>query len=132
MTLPTTLRAIRKALRNAGATEEMIAAAVKAGGESGIPHRAREAARKQRERAAWRPPDTPARLPDGVATEALPARLINAGERHIDPMADVGPIAGLVDQGCGASAGRRPCVSDRRGPMSARVPRRPSRCLRTD
>jgi len=33
MTLPTTLPAIVEALRNAGATEEMIAAAVKAGGE---------------------------------------------------------------------------------------------------
>ena len=47
MTLPTTLRAIVEALRSAGATEEMIATAVKAGGESGgelgIPHRAREA-----------------------------------------------------------------------------------------
>jgi hypothetical protein len=47
MTVPTLLSAIVEALRSAGATEEIIAAAVKAGGESvgnlGMPHRAREA-----------------------------------------------------------------------------------------
>src|SRR6516225_6630867 len=57
MTIPTPLPAIVEALRSAGATEEMIAAAVKAGGESRIPHRARDAARKGRERAARCPPD---------------------------------------------------------------------------
>jgi hypothetical protein len=45
MTLPTTLRAILKVLRNARATDEMLAAAIKADGESWTPHRAREAAR---------------------------------------------------------------------------------------
>ena len=59
MTLPTLQPAIVEALRSAGATEEIIAAAVKADGECGAPHRAREAARKRRERAAKRPPDTP-------------------------------------------------------------------------
>jgi hypothetical protein len=46
MMLPTALHAIVEALRTAGAIEEMIAAAVTAGGESQTPHRAREAARK--------------------------------------------------------------------------------------
>ena len=44
MTLPTLLDKVVEALRSAGATEEMIASAVKAGGESGgefgMPHRA--------------------------------------------------------------------------------------------
>jgi hypothetical protein len=38
MTLPTLQPAVIEALRSAGATEEMIAAAVKAGGESRTPH----------------------------------------------------------------------------------------------
>jgi hypothetical protein len=38
MTLPTLLSAIVEALRSAGATEEMIAAAVKASGELQTPH----------------------------------------------------------------------------------------------
>jgi hypothetical protein len=38
MTLPTTFPAIVEAVRNAGATEEMIAAKVKASGESQIHH----------------------------------------------------------------------------------------------
>jgi hypothetical protein len=38
MTLPTLLTAIIEALRSAGATEEIIAAAVKAAGEFPIPH----------------------------------------------------------------------------------------------
>jgi hypothetical protein len=41
MTLPTLLPEVLEALRNAGATEEMIAAAVKASGELQIPHRSR-------------------------------------------------------------------------------------------
>jgi hypothetical protein len=44
----------------------MIAAAVKAAGEPQTPHRAREAARKQHERAARRPPDTAERPPDAA------------------------------------------------------------------
>jgi hypothetical protein len=38
MKLPTLQPAVIEALRSAGATEEMIAAAIKAGGESRTPH----------------------------------------------------------------------------------------------
>jgi hypothetical protein len=41
MTLPTLLSAIVEALRSAGATEEIIAAGIKASGEFAIPHRRR-------------------------------------------------------------------------------------------
>jgi hypothetical protein len=43
MTLPATFHATVEALRDASATEEMIAAAIKAGGNLRIPHHAREA-----------------------------------------------------------------------------------------
>ena len=64
-----------------------------------MPHGAREAVRKRRERAARRPPDTAERPPDAAlgdvsrppdTIEALRARLMDARQRHIDPMADVG------------------------------------------
>jgi hypothetical protein len=80
MTLPTLPIAFVEALRSAGATEEIIAAAEKAYGEFRTPHRAREAARKRRARAAKRPPDmapaepqhppdTPLRPPDMAQEE---------------------------------------------------------------
>jgi hypothetical protein len=75
-----------------------------------------DAARKR----AWRKngdetrDETPTRPPDArrslfrLVPTALRARLIDAGHRHIDPMADVAPIGGFVDQGSGrASAGRK-------------------------
>ena len=96
MTLPTTPAKVVEALRSAGATEEIIAVAVKAGGECGAPHRASEAARKRPKRAARRPPDA----------DLLQA-LYRAAEGHADPDADIAPIAALLDQGCPSSA-RRP------------------------
>jgi hypothetical protein len=59
MTLPTMLPAILEALRNAGATEEMIAAAVKADGEARTPHprrggRPRKHADDAARKRAWR------------------------------------------------------------------------------
>ena len=89
MTLPTTPAKVVEALRSAGATEEIIAVAVKAGGECGAPHRASEAARKRPKRAARRPPDA----------DLLQA-LYRAAEGHADPDADIAPIAALLDQGC--------------------------------
>jgi hypothetical protein len=66
MTLPTALGAIVEALRSAGATEEIIAAAVKAGGEFQNAPRRQRALRKRRERAARCPPDTAERPPDAA------------------------------------------------------------------
>ena len=43
-TLPTTFPEILEALRNAGATEEVIAGAIVAGGEAHAPHRAKATA----------------------------------------------------------------------------------------
>jgi hypothetical protein len=73
MTLPTLLSAIVEALRSAGATEEMIAAAVKASGELQTPHpgrrprkhasegeRAREYRKRKSDETGFVTPVTPA------------------------------------------------------------------------
>jgi hypothetical protein len=128
MTLPTTLPAIVEALRNAGATEEMIAAAVKAGGELQNPPPRQRGRRRQyadaaaRQRA-WRrrneiryenqpsasprneiPVERPADAGRNrfhlVSTEAIRGRLLDAAPARIDPLADVEPISGLLEQGC--------------------------------
>jgi hypothetical protein len=139
MTLPTTLPAIVEALRNAGATEEMIAAAVKAGGElQNSPPRQRGRRRQYADDAArqraWRrrneirdesqpsagpcdeirverPPDAGPNRFRLVPTEALRGRLLEAAQCHIDPMADVAPISGLLDQGCDLEADVVPIVA---------------------
>jgi hypothetical protein len=51
MTLPTLPQLVIEALRSAGATEEMIAAAIKAGGERELPTRARSANMRAARRA---------------------------------------------------------------------------------
>jgi hypothetical protein len=127
MTRPTLLSAIVEALRSAGATEEIIAVAVRAGGEFRTPHRAREAARKRRERAAKRPPDMavsePPRPPDTVQEEAVPppdtgarvpslkSKLLDAARWNVDPESDVGPIRALLDQGCDLEADILPILA---------------------
>jgi hypothetical protein len=139
MTLPTLLSAIVEALRSAGATEEMIASATKAAGEFAIAHpsplrkyesgAARQKAYRDRKkryvtrdekrdetppryvtRDVTRPPDARRnrfRLP----TEALRGRLLEAAQGHIDPMADVEPISGLLDQGSDLEADVLPTVT---------------------
>jgi hypothetical protein len=71
VTCPTLVDAIVKALRSAGATEVIIAAPVKAGGESRIPHRAKEAALKRRARAKRPPPHRAATKPRRPPMAAL-------------------------------------------------------------
>jgi hypothetical protein len=143
MTLPTLLPEVIEALRSAGATEEMLAAAVKAGGElQNSPPRQRGRRRQYADDAArqraWRrrneiryenqPSAGPRneirneipveRRPEAgrnrfrlVPTEALRGRLLEAAQGHIDPMADVEPIRGLLDQGCDLEADVLPTVA---------------------
>ena len=46
-----------------------------------------------------------------MPTEALRGRLLEAAQGHIDPMADVEPIRGLLDQGCDLEADVLPTVA---------------------
>jgi len=139
MTLPTLPQLVIEALRSAGATEEMIAAAIKAGGESRTPHpsplrkyesgAARQKAYRDRKkryvtrdekrdetppryvtRDVTRPPDA-GRNRFRLPTEALRGRLLEAAQGHIDPMADVEPISALLDQGCDLEADVLPVVA---------------------
>jgi hypothetical protein len=117
------LTAIVEALRSAGATEEIIAVAVKAGGDFAIPHRAKEAARKRRARAAKRPPDAavaePSRPPDTPPAETerppddvtLRRWLLQAAQGNVDTWADISPIRALLDQGCDLEADVVPIVA---------------------
>jgi hypothetical protein len=121
MTLPTRLAAIVEALRNAGATEEMIAA-VKASGEFAIPHsgcpgrprqyatsalrdrayRERKKARDEmRDETPARPLDTHVLSLEEVKAIHATARppdaslngvVVEAAHHNVDPSADIGPI----------------------------------------
>jgi hypothetical protein len=134
MTLPTLPQLVVDALRNAGATGEMIAAAIKASGELGNSPRRRggrprkyadRAARDRAYRAQKKPRverrvETPPRdeirveTPDlrglvrvEMRVETLRGRLEEAGQGHFDPAADIGPIRALLDQGCDLEAERQ-------------------------
>jgi hypothetical protein len=82
MTLPTTLRASSKRSEMPVPLRERSLRRLKPMGNRELPTAPERPRENRRERAARRPPDTPARSPDGVATEALRARLIDAGQRH--------------------------------------------------
>ena len=132
MTLPTTLPTILEALRSAGATEEMLAAAIAADRGARAPHRAKDAERKRRARAAKggahpgrrpadavarpadiapRPSDTEPCSADAPADERMRARLLEAAQHHAEPLADVGPMRRLIDQGCDLKADILPTVA---------------------
>jgi hypothetical protein len=116
-TLPQSLpQLVIDALLSAGATEEMVAAAVAASGECDITHPIRggrpskyadRAARDRAYRAQKKPRverrvETPPR--DEMRVETLRGRLEEAGQGHFDPAADIAPIRALLDQGCDLEA----------------------------
>ena len=124
MKLPTLLTTILEALRSAGATEEMIAAAVKASGESQTPHRGRPrryATRALRDRAyrerkkardEMRVETLTERPVDAVARVAsLKGMLVDAAAHNIDLSADIEPIRRLLDQGYDLDADVLPTVA---------------------
>jgi hypothetical protein len=83
MTFPTLQPEVIEALRNAGATEEMVAAAVKASGESRTPHRGR---------------------PRRYAIRALRDRAYRERKKARDEMRDEIPGARPVDAGARAAS----------------------------
>jgi hypothetical protein len=116
------LTAVVEALRSAGAAEEIIAAAVKAGGEfcdspprqrgrrrlyadRALRDRAYRERKKARDEIAGR---NPLRL---VPIEHLRGRLPDASQGNVDPLADVSPIRALLDQGCDLEADVVPIVA---------------------
>jgi hypothetical protein len=122
------LTAIVEALRKAGATEEMIAAAVKAGGElQNSPRRQRGRRRQYADDAArqraWRrrneirdeiPPrhESPGkRPPDETDDVTLRRQLLQVGQGNVDQWADIAPIRALLDQGCDLEADILPIVA---------------------
>jgi hypothetical protein len=141
MKLPTLLTAIVEALRSAGATEEMIAAAVKAGGEfptpqpsrGGRPRKYRTRAecdrayyerRKRREKTNEEPPHHEETHEKTALEELreetlvltrlradLRGRLEEAAQGHFDADADIAPIRALLDQGCDLKADILPVVA---------------------
>jgi hypothetical protein len=141
MTFPTLRPEVIAALRSAGATEEMIAAAVKAGGEFPTPQRGRVGRprkyltraecdrayyerRKQREKIHEKTSQhdkthekTP---PEEIREDTLAitrvradlrGRLEEAAGGMADPGADVYPIQALLDQGCDLDADVLPVVA---------------------
>ena len=114
------LPAVLDALRSAGATEEMIAAAVKASGESQTPHRGRPRRyatralrdRAYRERKKARDEIPVARPVDPLARVAsLKGTLVDAARHNVDLSTDVAPIRSLLDQGCDLEADILPIVA---------------------
>jgi hypothetical protein len=119
----TLLDKVVEALQAAGATEEMIAAAVGAAGEFRIPQRAKWAAKKRRQRAAtraaavlrdgvrlgWPPPNAVPR--DETINISLRDRLIDASNGNMDALSDISPIRALIEQGCDLEADVVPIVA---------------------
>jgi hypothetical protein len=116
------LTAVVAALRSAGATEEIIAAAVGADGAFRTPHRAGDAARERLARAAKRPPDLVLRVvsrpPDAAVVEPkrppdidLRNRLLDVAHGNFDLSSDIAPIRALIDQGCDLKADVVPIVA---------------------
>ena len=124
MTCPTLLTAVVEALRSAGAAEEIIAAAVKAGGEFGdsppnpggrprkhfadraaTPIERVQASRARRKSAPCFETSGPCFETSGPCFETEPlsrnerARLEAAGQGNFDPAADLAPIRALLDLG---------------------------------
>jgi hypothetical protein len=129
-----------EALQAAGATEEMIAAAVKAGGDYGESPRSKggrprlyadRAARDrfyraQRKQRVETRVETPPRVETRVETPneiqvarvemrdeipRLRARLEEAGQGNFDAESDIAPIRALLDQGCDLEADVVPVVA---------------------
>jgi hypothetical protein len=118
------LTAVVAALRSAGATEEIIAAAVKAGGEFGDSPPRQGTGRKRQytdtaaRKRAWRA----GRRRDEMRDETL-APQASRDEKHLrdrlqhvapgsfDPATDIAPIRALVDQGCDLEADILPIVA---------------------
>ena len=110
MTLPTTLPAIPEALRNAAATEEMLAAAITADRGARAPHRARDAERKtarpssQKRGSSWPASSGRSGASNGYSAGSVGHRAALAAQHDAEPLADVGPMRRLMDQGCDLEA----------------------------
>jgi hypothetical protein len=97
-----------EALLSAGATKEMIESAEAKAREEHqarvVKDRPKQTERKRRQRAAQRAAKRPAVTeapPTVVAPKvSLGARLSVTAEGNVDPLADPGPIADLLEQGC--------------------------------
>jgi hypothetical protein len=120
MTRPALLSAIVEALRSAGATEETVAAVVKAGVElQNSPPRQRGRPRQYaddaaRQRAWRRRNDIRDETQGGGALDGarnLRVRLLDASQGNADPAADITPIRALLDQGCDLEADVVPIVA---------------------
>jgi hypothetical protein len=122
MTCPTLLTAVVEALRSAGAAEEIIAAAVKAGGafcDSPPRQRGRRRLyadralrdRAYRERKKARDEIAGRSLFRLVPIGHLRGRLLDVAQGHFDLSADLAPIRALLDQGCDLEADVVPIVA---------------------
>jgi hypothetical protein len=119
------LTAVVEALRSTGATEAIIAAAVKAGGAfENAPPRQRGRPRQYADRAlrdrAYRErkkarDEIRDEIPAGqfrlVPIEHLRGRLLDAAQGHFDLSSDIAPIRALLDQGCDLEADVLPIVA---------------------
>jgi hypothetical protein len=109
---PALLAKVVEALRSGGATEEVIAAAIKADGEVRTPQRSKWTACKRRQRAAIVRRDSRQRanpVPRDEADDvALRRQLLHAAHGNVDPWADLAPIRALLDQGCSQPEPRAP------------------------
>jgi hypothetical protein len=116
---PEVISAVVAAMQAAGATEEMVAAAVGvAGGSPNPPSKRPGRPRKYQSRAEGDRAYYERRKREKAQTLAitrvradLKGRLIEAAHHNVDASADVGPILYLLDQGCDLEADVLPIVA---------------------